>query len=321
MSDGHGAIFVSYRRTESRDIAGRLADRLVDRFGDDQVFLDVASLRPGDDFVEAVERAIRGCRAMLVVIGPTWASVRDERGRVRITDPDDVVAAEVRAALAAGIAVIPVLVDDARMPHSGELPNDLRPLVRRHAARLQHASFRSDVTSLIDVLAAVSPPRAAPKRPEAVIVLGESVRGVRLGANLGEVQRVFGEPPEVIRFPRNPGHTFTVRYRDQGLDLELVTHGVARFHLFAAGPAHPAAGGPDPGFSYGGFVGSTAQGISVSSTRAEVERAYGRAETLGAPILDAFAYYPTWGLGVTYATRAVEWVDAPVYCLTIGRPS
>ena len=35
---GGGGIFVSYRRKESSDLAGRLHDHLADRFGEDQVF-------------------------------------------------------------------------------------------------------------------------------------------------------------------------------------------------------------------------------------------------------------------------------------------
>jgi len=40
---GDGGIFISYRRQESSHVAGRLADRLIDWFGSEQVFIDVAS--------------------------------------------------------------------------------------------------------------------------------------------------------------------------------------------------------------------------------------------------------------------------------------
>jgi hypothetical protein len=44
---GGGGIFVSYRREESSYVAGRLSDRLIDRFGADQVFIDVEAIEPG----------------------------------------------------------------------------------------------------------------------------------------------------------------------------------------------------------------------------------------------------------------------------------
>jgi len=39
-----GGVFISYRRQESSGLAGRLYDRLADRFGEDQVFMDVDSI-------------------------------------------------------------------------------------------------------------------------------------------------------------------------------------------------------------------------------------------------------------------------------------
>ena len=41
-----GGIFVSYRRQETSHLAGRLYDRLADRFGEGQVFIDVDAPGP-----------------------------------------------------------------------------------------------------------------------------------------------------------------------------------------------------------------------------------------------------------------------------------
>jgi hypothetical protein len=46
---GGGGVFVSYRRQESSHLAGRLYDRLADRFGEDRVFIDVNTIEPGVD--------------------------------------------------------------------------------------------------------------------------------------------------------------------------------------------------------------------------------------------------------------------------------
>ena len=78
---------------------------------------------------------------VLVVIGPNWLNAKDESGGRRLDNPDDFVAIEIAAALARGIRVIPVLVDGARMPKAGELPDLLKPLVRRQAAEVRHAHF------------------------------------------------------------------------------------------------------------------------------------------------------------------------------------
>jgi hypothetical protein len=51
-------VFISYRREDCPGHAGRLFDRLRARFGTDSVFIDVAGIEAGVDFVEALEKAV-----------------------------------------------------------------------------------------------------------------------------------------------------------------------------------------------------------------------------------------------------------------------
>jgi hypothetical protein len=74
-----GGIFISYRRQESSHLAGRLSDRLADRFGEGQVFIDVDAIEPGMDFAEAISRAVTVCQVLLAIIGPTWLTATDQR--------------------------------------------------------------------------------------------------------------------------------------------------------------------------------------------------------------------------------------------------
>jgi len=76
-----GGIFLSYRREEAGYAAGRLADRIATKFGNTRVFIDVDSIPPGENFVEAIQRAIGGCDAVLAVIGRQWLTVTDDQGR------------------------------------------------------------------------------------------------------------------------------------------------------------------------------------------------------------------------------------------------
>src|SRR5262245_32220300 len=105
---GDGGIFLSYRRQESSHLAGRLYDRLADRFGEDQVFMDVDTLEPGADFAEAIFRAVASCQVLLAIIGPAWLSSADGQGRRRLDEPDDIVRLEIEAALERGVRVIPI---------------------------------------------------------------------------------------------------------------------------------------------------------------------------------------------------------------------
>lgn len=155
-----GGIFVSYRRQETRHLAGRLADRLIDRFGEGQVFIDVDTIEPGVDFAEEIGRAVATCKVLLAVIGPEWLTATDGRGRRRLDDPADIVRLEIEAALDRGVRVIPILVDGASMPYREDLPGSLAGLARRNALFIRHENFRSDagrlVTAIEPVLAATS---------------------------------------------------------------------------------------------------------------------------------------------------------------------
>src|SRR6266702_5015181 len=147
-----GRIFISYRREETAYPAGWLYDRLADRFGGGQVFKDVDSIQLGDDFVEVITSAVGSCDVLLALIGEEWLTIADEHGRRRLDNPDDFVRLEIEAALTRRVRVIPILVDEARMPRADELPDSLARLVRRQALELSPARFDFDTSRLLKVL-------------------------------------------------------------------------------------------------------------------------------------------------------------------------
>jgi hypothetical protein len=145
-------VFLCYRREDTQDAAGRLHDRLVDTYGRGSIFMDIDSVPLGTDFVDYVSKEIGRCRAVIVMIGRQWLKIRDRRRRRRLDNPDDLVRAEIAAALRQNIPVIPVLVQDAEMPFGEELPEDIRPLVRRNGIALSHTRWRTDVERLMKEL-------------------------------------------------------------------------------------------------------------------------------------------------------------------------
>ncbi|HEY0797204.1 MAG TPA: hypothetical protein VGD64_15640, partial [Acidisarcina sp.] len=64
----------------------------------------------------------------------------------------DFVRIEIASALKRNVAVIPVLVHDAKMPHPESLPDDLKDLCYRNSVELCHARWNSDVALLIKAL-------------------------------------------------------------------------------------------------------------------------------------------------------------------------
>jgi hypothetical protein len=147
-----GQIFISYRRDDSAGWSGRLSDRLKSHFPSNQIFIDVDTLDPGVDFVEAVEEVVGACDVLIAVIGSRWLTSSDRRGKRRLDIPEDLVRLEIATALKRGIRVVPVLVEGAVMPEAGELPDELKALVRRNALEIGHIRFDADSEHLVNAV-------------------------------------------------------------------------------------------------------------------------------------------------------------------------
>ena len=128
-------ILVNYRRDDSAAYAGRLADRLRDHFGRENVFVDIDTIRPGEDFVERIDQSIAACDVLVAVIGKSWLTAVDPQGRRRLDREDDFVRTEIAKALERHIRVIPALVGDAGLPEAAQLPQDSHARVLTQAAR------------------------------------------------------------------------------------------------------------------------------------------------------------------------------------------
>lgn len=144
-------IFISYRRDDSAGHAGRIYDRLVGRFGRDNVFMDVDTIDAGTDFVDAVEGYVASCDVLLAVIGKRWLSGSNSRRR-RLNEPGDFVRLEVGAALNRNIRLIPILIQDADIPATEKLPDELKPLLRRQAIELRDSRWNQDCEHLVTTL-------------------------------------------------------------------------------------------------------------------------------------------------------------------------
>jgi len=153
VGKGEGRIFVSYRRTDSADITGRIYDRLTSRFGKELIFKDVDSIPLGLDFREFLEMKVGECDVMLAIIGDHWLDASDSAGKRRLDDPADFVLIEVQSALERDIPVIPLLVRDAQMPREKDLPPQLRKLVYRNGTPIRSdPDFHRDMDRLIAAL-------------------------------------------------------------------------------------------------------------------------------------------------------------------------
>jgi hypothetical protein len=152
-------IFISYRRDDSRDIAGRLVDRLRQDYSDEQLFLDIDAIPAGTNFETVLADRLKACDVLLAVIGPRWVKAQDASGKRRLDEPGDYVRREIASALQRNdVRVIPLLVSDATMPRAEDLPDDLKALIARQNYELRYERFNADANDLISQLARIVRP-------------------------------------------------------------------------------------------------------------------------------------------------------------------
>lgn len=141
-------IFISYRRSDSAGVAGRLYDALAVHIPEKNLFLDVDSISGGSNFTIEIGKSIEMCNVSLILIGSRWLG--DEPiGSRRIDGEFDLVRLEVETSISLNKLVIPVLIDDTTMPDAGLLPSSIAGLTKLSAMSLRHSRFGADCRHLL----------------------------------------------------------------------------------------------------------------------------------------------------------------------------
>lgn len=156
-------ISISYRRSDSADITGRIFDRLAARYGRASIFRDIDNIPLGVDFRRHIQSELDETDILVAVIGPNWRGVNPD-GPPRLDEENDLVRVEVETGLKKNLALIPVLVGKGEIPPSTQLPASLRELSSRNAIQIDSGQdFDAHVDRLIrwmdGVLAAKRPGR------------------------------------------------------------------------------------------------------------------------------------------------------------------
>jgi CHASE2 domain-containing sensor protein len=148
-------VFISYRRDDSMVTAALLYRELASRAEFADAFMDIDDIGYGDDFVAAIDAALREAEIVVVVIGPRWAEMLQARLR-----GDDWVRHEVATALklrapAAGrlpLRVLPVLIGGAAPPTDASLPPDLAALARLGMLKFDERSLKASLNTLLEAI-------------------------------------------------------------------------------------------------------------------------------------------------------------------------
>jgi hypothetical protein len=189
------AIFISYRRSDSNDVSGRIYDRLVATFGAEAVFKDVHSIPYGVDFPTYIRQHLGRCKVLLAVIGPTWLTV-ERQGQRRLDDPADWVRIEIQTALEnEGITVIPVLVGGGDRLSEANLPDGLGPLAKLNSAQARpDPDFHIDMTRLVRRLEDIVGPGNSVETTPKELTVTAAHRPVSVNERLQLIQTLNGLP-------------------------------------------------------------------------------------------------------------------------------
>ncbi|MFI6579585.1 toll/interleukin-1 receptor domain-containing protein [Embleya sp. NPDC050493] len=151
-------VFINYRTGDGDATASHVDDKLRRFFGDDNVFRDRRSMTSGTDFPPELRRRLENSTVLLVLIGGRWLDIETPDGRRRIDVDGDYVLEEIRCALSWRKVVIPVLLDNARLPAVGDLPPDISDLSSRQQIVLRTPYMHRDLDWLVEEVARHIPP-------------------------------------------------------------------------------------------------------------------------------------------------------------------
>jgi hypothetical protein len=146
-------IFISYRRSDTRHVAGRIYDRLRGEISENEIFFDVDTVPIGVNFRQSIFGAVNESAVMLVLIGEKWINPTWNRSPIwfGVKSKEDFVQVEIELALESGLPVVPILVDGVEMPGERVLPDSIIEFASLNAAIVRSGrDFHTDMRYLLD---------------------------------------------------------------------------------------------------------------------------------------------------------------------------
>jgi hypothetical protein len=162
-------IFISYRRQDTSGYALGLRREFAKTLTSARVFLDVDSLEAGMRWRDEIRDRLDACDVMLVLIGDEWLVTRD--GERKLHRENDPLRYELEYAFQrGGITIIPILLEDTKMPAIEQLPRPIARLSEIQAEAIHDRTYDGDVNRLIERLARIAelpvkPSKGTPTAP------------------------------------------------------------------------------------------------------------------------------------------------------------
>jgi hypothetical protein len=144
------AVFINYRREDSEGDTRAIYNRLAEETDASNLFLDVEAIDAGENWRVRIDNMLQKVNAVVVVIGPRWLDLLNARSTAGAFDS---VRVEIAASLKrSDVQVIPVLVNGARLPAQGALPEEIKGLTDLNAIEVRGSAWTSDVERLVKAL-------------------------------------------------------------------------------------------------------------------------------------------------------------------------
>ena len=189
-------IFISYRSSDGKKDAARLAADLNERFGEQLVFYDKQDLVGGSSWRDAINATLGSQPVVLVLVTPDLLGAPHPEGGRRVDRENDPIRGELLTARHSGAVIIPLLTDGMQMPASHQLPAPLQFLSEAHARPLRTDDWNADLQRIVDDLRAhrIAVPAASPPTIQPLVspmgtssphgLLREAASSVRPGGHL-----------------------------------------------------------------------------------------------------------------------------------------
>jgi hypothetical protein len=120
-------ILLSYRRADEIGTAARIFEYLCNYYGRNNVLSPDSEASLRSDFLTHIYDKVRDSDIVCVVIGSNWMG-KSHSGDYLIGNDFDPVRLLIKEAINQRKILLPLLVDDGRMPSLQELPNDIQQL-------------------------------------------------------------------------------------------------------------------------------------------------------------------------------------------------
>lgn len=150
-------VFISYRRGDTPLAAHAL--RYALRAGGHDAFVDTGNIGAGERFRQAIANAVANANVMFALIGPNFEPRR-------LHEAASVIAFEWQRARFHGITVVPVLVEEGKLPDDKAMPESLRWLRWHNVLALRRASLTADIDACVAAVPALA---ATPRRAARVL--------------------------------------------------------------------------------------------------------------------------------------------------------